>query len=618
MKRAPLLMRAAGGLLALTALLAAAPPGGAPPPADVTAVSLLPAPGRAELVIDVRGVVEVSDFVLRNPDRLVVDLVGARLVAPLIQYDGVDRAGIRNVRYSQFRPDVVRVVVELNEARDYEIRQEESAVRVGFEAAQSFNPWSSDGARLTALAPASAAAPAAPADRGALPAAIPPAARASAPAAALAPASQQVSQQPRISVTFDRANIQEVVANFASFSGRSIVVGSGVAGEVTAEIRDQPWDVAFNAILARQQLTASELPGGIIIVDTRANLAVQDSTEPLTTRIVRINYARAASLVPSVASIATPSRGRVVADTTTNSIIVTDLRSRIDTVESFVRMLDQRTPQVAIQARIIFVERTVLEGLGLQYDVGQQDQFFNVLARRTDASGTPIAGDAVIHIGGEAVAAVANASEVLGASPTLRVIATTVMGNFSLTAFLSALQSVALADVQAEPSVTVANNRVANILVGERTPIRTIDVAGAGAAGGGVARATTQFQETGIKLSATPHVVAGTREILLELHAERSALQASTISEIGAVFATQEATTQLLVRDGETAVIAGLTVTEVTVSRTGIPFLVDLPVVGRLFGYRSSKEIRRDLLILVTPHIVDDLSTTGAGETDRR
>jgi type IV pilus assembly protein PilQ len=612
MKRAPLLMRAAGGLLALTALLAAAPPGGAPPPADVTAVSLLPAPGRAELVIDVRGVVEVSDFVLRNPDRLVVDLVGARLVAPLIQYDGVDRAGIRNVRYSQFRPDVVRVVVELNEARDYEIRQEESAVRVGFEAAQSFNPWSSDGARLTALAPASAAAPAAPAYRGALPAAIP-------PAAALAPASQQGSQQPRISVTFDRANIQEVVANFASFSGRSIVVGSGVSGEVTAEIRDQPWDVAFNAILARQQLTASELPGGIIIVDTRANLAVQDSTEPLTTRIVKINYARAASLVPSVASIATPSRGRVVADTTTNSIIVTDLRSRMDTVESFVRMLDQRTPQVAIQARIIFVERTELEGLGIQYDIGQQDQFFNVLARRVDASGTAIPGDAVIHIGGEAVAAVANASEVLGANPTLRVIATTVLGNFSLTAFLSALQSVALADVQAEPSVTVADNRVANILVGERTPIRTIDVAGAGGAtGGGVARATTQFQETGIKLNATPHVVAGTREILLELHAERSALQASTISEIGAIFATQEATTQLLVQDGETAVIAGLTVTDVTVSRTGIPFLMDLPVVGRLFGYRSSKEIRRDLLILVTPHIVDDLSTTGAGETNRR
>ena len=612
MKRAPLLIRAAGGLLALTALLAAAPPGGAPPPADVTAVSVLPSPGRAELVIDVRGVVEVSDFVLRNPDRLVVDLVGARLVAPLIQYDGVDRAGIRNVRYAQFRPDVVRVVVELNEARDYEIRQDESAVRVGFEAAQSFNPWSSDGARRTALAPASAAAPATPADRGALPAAIP-------PAAALAPASQQVSQQPRISVTFDRANIQEVVANFASFSGRSIVVGAGVAGEVTAEIRDQPWDVAFNAILARQQLTASELPGGIIIVDTRANLAAQDSTEPLTTRIVKINYARASSLQSSVASVITPNRGRAVADTTTNSIIVTDLRSRVDTVESFIRALDVRTAQVAIQARIIFVERTDLEDLGVRYDLGSTDQFFNRLIQRVDANGDPIPGDAVINLGGNAVTAIANASERLkSGSPTLELIYSTVIGNFALSAFLDALQTVALADVQAEPSVTVADNRPANILVGERTPIRTVDVAGAGAAGGGVARATTTFQETGIKLRATPHVVAGTREILLELHAERSALQASTVSEIGAIFATQEATTELLVRDGETAVIGGLTVTEVTVSKTGIPFLVDLPVVGRLFGFRSSKEVRRDLLILVTPHIVDDLSTTGAGGTDRR
>jgi type IV pilus assembly protein PilQ len=82
----------------------------------------------------------------------------------------------------------------------------------------------------------------------------------------------------------------------------------------------------------------------------------------------------------------------------------------------------------------------------------------------------------------------------------------------------------------------------------------------------------------------------------------------SAIAEIGAIFSSQEATTQLLVRDGETAVIGGLTVTDVTVSKSGIPFLVDLPIIGRLFGYRTSKEQRRDLLILVTPHIVDDQS----------
>src|SRR6266853_2048584 len=86
----------------------------------------------------------------------------------------------------------------------------------------------------------------------------------------------------------------------------------------------------------------------------------------------------------------------------------------------------------------------------------------------------------------------------------------------------------------------------------------------------------------------------------------------SAISDIGAQFNNDYADTQVLVRDGETIVIGGLTVTEITVTKSGIPFLVDLPVIGALFGFRNNKEVRRDLLILVTPHIVDDLSTAGA------
>ena len=190
MKRAPLFLRTAGGLLSLAALMAATPTAPEGPTADVTAVSVLPSPGRAEVVVDVRGVVEVSDFVLRDPARLVVDLVGARLVAPTILYDGVNRGGVRNIRYAQFRPDIVRVVVELDEVRDYQVTQEENAVRVAFDAAQVFEGWSSDAARLaSARAPANPAAPPAPvvtpapAATPALPAAIPPSVRARAPEA---------------------------------------------------------------------------------------------------------------------------------------------------------------------------------------------------------------------------------------------------------------------------------------------------------------------------------------------------------------------------------------------------------------------------------------------------
>ena len=621
MKRALFIAYAGLSLGAAVAPRLAAVPALPPPhagPGDVTAVSVLPSPGRAEVMIDVQGAVRVSDFVLHDPARLVLDLVGAHLVAPTMQYDGIARAGIRGIRYSQFRPDVVRVVVELDAAQDYQVRQDSAGVHVAFAASQVFAAWSSDGAR-------SAAAP--------LPAAIPARAESApaAPATRATPSDVETavlqgqgarsgSQQPRISVTFDRASIQEVIANFAAFSGRSIIVGKDISGTVTAEIKDQPWDLAFNAILAGQGLAATELPGGILRVDSRSNLAAQDSLEGLATTIVKVNYARASALSPSVQPMLS-KRGKVAPDTTTNSLIVTDVASQIDSIAMFIHALDQRTPQVAIQAKIIFVDRTELEELGLRYDLGTSSTFFNTLIARAnpqDTSGNtpydPVRQPLIVNLGGNAVAAVANASAQFQENPALNLVYSTVIGNFALSTFLQALQSVQLSDIQAEPQVTVADNRQATIFVGERTPIRQIDVSSITTAGGaGAARATTQLQPTGIQLTVTPHVVIGTREVLMELHAENSALQASTIAEAGFVFASQEGTTQLLVRDGETAVIGGLTVTNVTVAKQGIPFLVDLPVVGRLFGFRTSQEERRDLLILVTPHIIDDLSP---GATD--
>lgn len=622
MKRALLIACVGPVLTAGAALrLAAAPTLTLPRlgPGDVTAVSVMPAPGKAELVIDVQGVVRVSDFVLRDPARVVLDLVGAHLVAPTIQYDGVERAGIRNVRYSQFSSDVVRVVVDLTQARAYQVRQDSTGVHVAFAAAAPVTLWSSDGARRQSAPLPLAIRPTPP---SAAPDAAAPAPAPAAAAPAPAPASVDVAaprrlEQPRVSVTFDRASVQDVIANFAAFSGRSIIAGKDISGTVTAEIRDQPWDVAFNAILAGQGLAAVELPGGIIRVDSPQNLATQDSLGGVSTTIVHVNYAKASSLAPSVASMVT-RRGHAVPDTTTNSIIVTDVASRLDTVRAFINALDIRTPQVAIQAKIIFVHRTDLEELGLRYDLGTANQFFNTLISRPNPSDTTgntpyVAATTplVVNLGGNAVAAVANASAQLGQSPALSLVYSTVIGNFALSSFLEALQSVQLADVQAEPQVTVDDNRQAEIWVGQRTPIRVIDVASAGAAGaGGIARATAQLIETGIRLTVTPHVVQGTREVLMELHAENSGLQASTIAEAGFVFTTQEGKTQLLVRDGETAVIGGLTVTQVTVAKSGIPFLVDLPVLGRLFGFRTSQEDRQDLLILVTPHIIDDLTTS--------
>jgi len=587
-----------------------------------------------EVVIELRGAVDVQDFTLANPARLVIDLQGARLVAPVVLYDGQNRGGVKNLRYAQFRAGVVRVVIDLDALKDYQIERGDGQVRVKIGTERTaFAAWSSQvAASVPPVTPA--AAPAAARSAGTEAARVVTSAASGATVsideylATHARESAQ-SQAARITVTWDNADLREVVAGFAAFSGRTIVLSKDLRGSVSAEIKNQPWDLAFHAVLESQGLDVVVLEGGIYRVIDKKELARADSTVPVETRLVRINYARAAALVPSVQSILTRI-GKVVADSTTNALVVTEITSRIERVEQFVRGLDIRTPQVSIQAKIIFVDRTDVEELGIKYDLGSPTQFFNQLVTRpdprtakpvdTNGDGVPDAlvpqsnfspDQVIVDLGGNSLAAIANANQAV-VNPALNLIFSTAIGNFDLTTFLQALQRVDLADVQAEPSITTLDNRPAEILVGDRVPIRVIDVSAASAGGSNVPRATVSFQQTGINLRVTPHVTAN-RQVLMEVHAERSSVKPASV-DIGFTFQTQQADNQILVNDGETAVIGGLTVTEVTVTKSGIPFLVDLPILGKLFGFTSQTEERRDLLILVTPHIIDDLVTPSTGK----
>jgi len=605
---------------------------------EVRGVSVLPASGKVDIVIDVQGGAQVTDFTLANPARLVIDLTGAHLAAPATLYDGLNRGGVKNIRYAQFKPDVVRVVIDLDALKDYQVEHVAGQVRVHIGTERtSFAAWSS------ATVTAANVPPRREAERGSGGEVAPPvtggpqqAARVTTPTLgrslsieeylAVHRADALQSQAPRITVQWDNASIEDVVAGFAAFSGRTIILSKDIKGNVTAEIKNQPWDLALNAVLESQGLAVQTLPGGILNVVSKIELARADSTVPITTRLVRINYAKATSLVPSVQSILS-KRGQAVADSTSNSLVITEVSSRIEDVVEFVKGLDLRTPQVSIQAKIIFVDRTDVEELGVKYDLGSATQFFNQLVQRpdprtakpvdTNLDGIPDAlvpqsnfpaNQNIVDLGGNSLSALGNASQEV-VNPALNLIFSTAIGNFDLTAFVQALQRIELADIQAEPTITTLDNRQAEILVGDRVPIRIIDVSAVstGTAGGGTAvpRATVQFQQTGINLRVTPHVT-NNRQILMEVHAERSNVRPAAV-DIGFTFQTQQADNQILVSDGETAVIGGLTVTEVTVTKSGIPFLVDLPILGKLFGFTSSQENRRDLLILITPHIIDDL-----------
>ncbi len=590
------------------------------PALEVRSISVVPGSAGPEVVIAVDDGVEVEDFTLESPHRIVVDFKGALLSIPANFYDKVNRAGITNIRAAQYAPGTVRIVIETDATRPHKLSRKTGELRVAITGTTvAFESWYSATPRERALAEA-------PAERPLQLSAAP-----------------QPSAQPRITVAYQDADIRDVIAAFASFSGRTIVIGKDVSGTVTAEIRNQPWDVALRAILQGQGLAASEdAQSGIITVDSYKNIASKQSSEPMTTQLIPINYANAGALVGTVKALLSRecspggvpeaaqnaqtscfSRGSVAVDTATNTLVITESPTRLAELLGFIRSLDVRTPQVAIKAKIIFVNRTDIEELGLTYDIGTgTEQFFSRLVQRTDPTttvpvdtngdgvpdalggGTPFQGDRIL-LGGNALSAIANANARV-TNPALSLVFSSALGRFQLTSFLDALQEVRLADLQAEPSIVTLDNRRAEILVGQEIPIRVIDASGGGgvAGTGQVPRATVQLKEVGIILSVTPHIT-NNRQVLLTVHAENSSAQLAS-SDVGFIFGKQRADNQLLVADGETAVIGGLTVTQVTQSKSGIPILVDLPFIGRLFGVTRTSQEKRDLLILVTPHIVDE------------
>ncbi len=645
----------------------------------VTALSLVPGEGQAEVIIVLSGPVEVQDFTVPTPHRIVLDLTGARLGDIGQGYDRVARGGITNIRTSQYRSDVVRVVLDVEGPRNYSITRRDGEIRVAIRGDARFAAWHSTGAMLAESIAARNAAVTQEVSAGALAAdsarAVPPVAsaaaadtgnpvdaiiaRASAPvrpgeaplppvvtpvsnrqettAARLRPAvvrlqldrepaqGRPASQQPRITVTWSDADIRDVLAGFATFSGRTIVVGRDVAGTITAEIKDQPWDVALKAILEAQGLAASEESSGIITVDSYKNILEKQSSEPVTTQMVNINYVSAASLVPTVQGLlykecplgastgngpgASPTssciiRGSISADSGTNSLIITEVTSRLPDLLQYVKGLDVRTPQVALKAKIISVSRTQIEQLGLSYDLGSNGTFFNTLLPRIpEGQTTPGNFESRVELGGDALAGVSNATRKYKNGSALNLIFSTAIGKYSLTSFLDALRETSLSDIQAEPSIVTLDNREARIFVGQETPVRVID-AGSASQIGTPARANVQFRETGIILTVTPHIT-NNRQIRMTMEAEQSDLNIVG-GDLGFIINKRNAKTQLLVNNGETAVIGGLTQTQVTKNKSGIPLLSDLPLIGRLFSQTETREEKKDLLILMTPHIIDE------------
>jgi hypothetical protein len=259
----------------------------------VQSLSIVPGANGAEVRIGVDSSVRISDFSLETPARVVIDIKGATLGVAARLYDRTPRAGVVNVRLAQYRPDIVRIVLELSGKQGYQLSRVDREIRVALDGgAATFAEW-----KLQQLDPAQLA------DRSTTDQAA--AAQASEREDVVINPPPARKQQPKLlTITYENADIRDVIAAFAGFAGRTIIVGKDVSGSVTADVKNQPWDVALRAILRGQALALIEdSASGILTVESIASISVKQAAEPLAVRLIPVNYANAHSLAGTARSM---------------------------------------------------------------------------------------------------------------------------------------------------------------------------------------------------------------------------------------------------------------------------------------------------------------------------
>jgi type II secretory pathway component GspD/PulD (secretin) len=412
--------------------------------------------------------------------------------------------------------------------------------------------------------------------------------------------------QVRVSLHFVDTPVEDVVMIFADFAGRSVVFGPQVTGLVNAEILDQPWREALHAILEAHGFAFREGATGILHVDVLHNLIEDRTWAPTEVRVFPVQFGSVEEYEAAIRGQLS-MRGSISLGGQGRWVVVRDTPPVLDQIYSLLDALESPPREITISATLLFVNRSRLWELGVSYEL------MNGTGSASDDSGMVMPG---VGLRGPVLAAIGNANQRVSA-PSLRLVVDLLMGRHRFLSFAEALESAYLSEVEARPQLRVLEHHTARILVGERVPVPIyrplalerdpLDMRSPGTPVG------VQFQDVGIRLEVTPHVTEGDR-IILDIHAERSGVEVVE-STLGFVFNTQEASTRMRVRDGETAVLGGLTLREKAELRSGIPVLMHLPLIGRWFRLTRQEMVQRDLIILITPSLHPAASSTGLGHS---
>jgi type IV pilus assembly protein PilQ len=426
------------------------------------------------------------------------------------------------------------------------------------------------------------------------------AAQNAAPSENQAPAENATKKNGLVSIDFRDADIKNVLKVLAYNSGVNIVAGPEVTGLVTIQLKDVPWQKALEVVLSTYGY-AYERRGDIIAVTTVENLKkrredsqVLAEQEPLVTQTFTLNFGKASDIIGSIEKMKTP-RGSINFDQRTNTLIVTDIQGNLDLIDEVVKALDAVTPQVVIEVKVVETTLTNTENLGIDWTI------------KASATGAKHASSFPFHTD-------ASTEFLPGtlAAPAATDFSYGTLSASTLSAVLEMLKSRSNTNILSNPKIVTLDNQKARIVVGSQYPIPTytyneqqakLQVSG------------WEYKDIGIIFEVTPHV-NNAGFVTIDLQPKITAILDFVTVENTQLprLSTEEATTKVMIKDGDTLVIAGLIKDQVTDTKKRVPFLGDIPLVGEAFRKSETTKTKTELLIFLTPHIITpELDTASAG-----
>lgn len=424
-----------------------------------------------------------------------------------------------------------------------------------------------------------------------------------------------------ISVNLKDADIKDFFRLIHEISGLNIVLDPGVNGSITLVLDDVPWDQALDIVLKNNGLDR-QLEGNVLRIATMEGLRkeadmrrAQQQAQALAVEKVSVtrflSYAHSKDVLPTVKKLLSV-RGDVIADDRTNALIIQDIPSVIPEIDKLLTQLDRKTQEVEIEARVVAATRNFARDIGSQLGVGWGNGL-NALGGAPQAGSSPIqqgyaapppyitdpAVQAQQQTPGQPIkttpAAIPLFSNLPAVGATSGLSFLRSAANYRIDAILTAAESRGLLKVLSRPRIVTQNNVQALVRQGLRVPVVT-----AGQLGG---PPTVAYIDAFLRLTVTPQITVE-NTIFLNIDVENTTADFSRQVQGNPTLITQQATTQVLVTDGGTAVIGGVIQTQNSYNTQQVPLLGDIPVLGNAFKRKSTSTNTQELIFFITPKII--------------